>query len=135
MTPQFLRIMFILSLVSAALTYYWLTSPQEAPSVMVVQRKGVTEIILRVPVYITILGQPLSYREFIGLIMIIILGVVGVTVFLFEYVHWRRRRLLRALTTYRHKREVARLPETEYPLYPPFYTLRRRWSTWESEKL
>ena len=70
-------------------------------------RTGVSEIVLRIPVYIIIFGQPLSFMEFVGLLVGIIAAITGTIFGLIEYSIWRRKRLIPVLTRTKIKSEKS----------------------------
>ena len=70
-------------------------------------RTGVSEIVLRIPVYVIIFGQPLSFIEFVGLLVGVIAAITGTIFGLIEYSIWRRKRLIPVLTRAKVKSEKS----------------------------
>ena len=60
--------------------------------------EGYSVLVVRMTIFITILGVPLSLGEFILLIIVLpIVLIIGTAVAIIKYKEWRRRRLARAL--------------------------------------
>jgi len=115
MMKKYQGLMIIVIMISILLLTVLVSYSSQESSIIRKKRGQVTEVTIKLPVFMILLGYPISFMEFIILVIMLPLICILLVIVTIEYKLWRMRRILPVFRSERvQSREVTR-QEFQYP--------------------